>query len=260
VLLLAATAPVYAQPGPTPPDKPAPAIPENANDAEAKKLYKDGDRRYAEGRYEEAIRNFERAYALSKRPLILFAIANTYERMGEYEKARQHLQRFVLDSPSGDVDAVRQRIRQLEKRVAARKAFDAEIAKLRARPIECKEKVCPVYTPPPASSKLPIVFWATGGVAAVSAVIFGTVARGAHNDAKEGCGALPGSKLCSAASRSDIDRERRFALLTDISIGLTVISAGVGTYLWMRDRKRKARERRFAITPTHNGVAIVGGF
>lgn len=264
--MLLATAPgALAQPTPTPERPPDAEPPESSNDVLAKKLYRDGDRRYSEGRYTEAIRNFERAYELSKRPLILFAMANTFERMGEYAKAREKLQKFVQASPSGDVDAVRQRIRELEKRVAAKKVAAAELASLRARPIECKEKVCPVHTSPPKDSKLPIVLWGASGVALVSGIIFGGVARGAHNDAAKSCDSSGGPSLCTAEARSELDRERRFTLLTDVSFAAAVVTAGLGTYLWWRERRRKrAREAAFAIrpnvSPSAAGVVLVGGF
>ena len=51
-------------------------------EARAKELYENGAALYEEGRYEEAILAWEEAYRLSSRPVLLFNIANAYERLG----------------------------------------------------------------------------------------------------------------------------------------------------------------------------------
>jgi len=236
------------------PDKPT----ENPDDQLARKLYRDGDRRYAEGRYEEAIAAFTRAYGLSKRALIQFAMANTYERMDKYALAREALLKYVRASPAGDEDAVRQRINQLEKRIAADKVSAAELVKLRARSLACQ--ACDTDKPQPRS-KLPVAFWGAGGIAAVSAVVFAALASSANGDAVAGCTTLDGSNLCTADARDALDRERRFSAFADLSIGVALISSGIGTYLWWRGKKpKRTGESRVLLTPTRNGLAVVGGF
>ena len=86
------------------------------DDAEqrAQKLYEVGDDHYAAGRYEEAVVHFQQAYELSPQPALLFNMANAYERMGEYEKAAEHLRRYLESPKAQDVASVRERIRRLE--------------------------------------------------------------------------------------------------------------------------------------------------
>src|SRR5262245_14114470 len=64
-------------------DKPA-EKPSSSADKEARKLFFRGDRMYEEGKYEEAVAAFEKSYALSHRPELLFNLANAYERLGQY--------------------------------------------------------------------------------------------------------------------------------------------------------------------------------
>ncbi len=60
-------------------------------DARARELYLQGDREYQAGRYEQAVAAFQEAYRLSGRPLLLFNLANAYERLGRYAEALEAL-------------------------------------------------------------------------------------------------------------------------------------------------------------------------
>ena len=68
----------HAQEQPTP--EPEPPGVSSDDDEKARLLFKEGDGHYAAGRYEKAIELFEQAYELSKRPDLLFNLANAYER------------------------------------------------------------------------------------------------------------------------------------------------------------------------------------
>ncbi len=104
------------------------------DDAEkrAQKLFQVGDDHYAAGRYEEAVVHFQQAYELSQQPALLFNMANAYERMGEYEKAAEHLRRYLESPKAEDVASVRERIRRLE--LSARASSDRAAATGRPAP------------------------------------------------------------------------------------------------------------------------------
>ena len=51
----------------------------NSDEVRAKELYRNGERLYEEGLYEDAVVAWERAYELSERPLLLYNIANALE-------------------------------------------------------------------------------------------------------------------------------------------------------------------------------------
>ena len=96
--------PSYAQ---APPPTPAPAPDPDAN--RGRELYEAGERKYAEGRYGEAIKFFLEAFALSNQTGLWFNIANTYERMGEYAKAVEALKKFTATKSADNHAAVRRR-------------------------------------------------------------------------------------------------------------------------------------------------------
>ena len=57
------------------------------DDAQAKQLYEEGVTYYEAGRNQEAVVAWTQAYNLSKKPLLLFNIANAHERLGNLMEA-----------------------------------------------------------------------------------------------------------------------------------------------------------------------------
>lgn len=85
----------------------------------AKVHYEAGEQHYLRGRYEEAIREFEEALRLSKRPALLYNIAQAYERLGDLAKTREYLQRY-LDSGAAtpeEATTLGDKIRVLDERL-----------------------------------------------------------------------------------------------------------------------------------------------
>src|SRR4051794_299028 len=74
-----------AQPGKKAPPAKDPKL------AEAKKLFDEGSEAYGNGRYEDAVKAWEKSYELSGKPLIFESIASAYERLGNKKKAREYL-------------------------------------------------------------------------------------------------------------------------------------------------------------------------
>lgn len=251
-LIAAIGASVRAQEAP-PPEETPPAAQPDPGDAQALALYEQGDRRYAEGRYEEAIELFEKAYALSPRPLLLYNMANTFERMGEYQRAADALERYIKSGDAADVDTLGQRLRQIQNRAAERAGEMSELESLRQRPESCPAQVaCPLRPHDTDNSdRWAYVLLATGGAALVSTAIFGVMARSAGSDARAKCVNGPGGRLCSSDAQADLDREQRFALVTDVSAVVGVAALGTGAYLYWRYRNHGKRDRdATALLPT----------
>lgn len=74
-----------------------------------------GTEHYLAGRYEQAIEEFEKAYALAPGPILLFNIAQAHRRNGSTDSAILFYKRFLKASPSAPNRAeVETRIRELE--------------------------------------------------------------------------------------------------------------------------------------------------
>src|SRR5690349_15501901 len=113
--LLVATSVAHAQPAQTPPkETESPAL------AEARRLYVEGNEHYEAGRYTLAAERFVKAYELSGKPALLFNLANTYERAGDYEKAAHYLRMYIDGGEVHDIAAVKARLQRQIGRASCR--------------------------------------------------------------------------------------------------------------------------------------------
>lgn len=261
VLALGLAVPAHAQQQPA--DRPV-----KEEDTRARELFLEGEAHYAAGRYELAAERYEQAYELSQRPELLFNIGNAYERMGEYAKAADYLQRYADSPRARDVVSVRERVRRLEAAAAAEKRR-AEQEQEAAQAREAEPALVQPTTPEPEAEDdgNPAFWWLVGsGVAAVSTVAFGLLATNAGNNAAEDCTETSGGRpLCRDTASSALTQETVFAISADVSAIATVVTAGVGIYLLVQgddDKESSATATRVepALVPSGFGVSLSGRF
>lgn len=181
-------------------------------DARARELYLEGDRHYQEGRYEQAVSAFQESYRLSGRPLLLFNLANAYERLARYREALDSLQAYLPHAPFHEQAQVRARIASLEQRAAE----------------------APATAPRRSGSDdtllaLGVAVGAGGLVLGVGGIVMGALALDARGRAQAGCASADGVTLCDASARDALEEDSLFALLADIGIvtGGVALAAGV---------------------------------
>src|SRR3954447_6785015 len=61
--------------------------------------YEAGQKYYDQGRYDEAIGEYEAAYKLSPHPNVLYNIAQAHERLLEYAKSVDWFERYLREAP-----------------------------------------------------------------------------------------------------------------------------------------------------------------
>lgn len=92
-----------------------------AQDRLARTHYDAGSSYYQQGRYEDALREFEEAYRLSsetRKPALLYNIGLAHERLGHLTEAIGSLQRYLEASPhADDAEIVTERIHTLQERL-----------------------------------------------------------------------------------------------------------------------------------------------
>ena len=112
-------------------------------------LFDNGATLYEEGQYEEAILAWEESYRISGEPLLVFNIANAYERVGGLENLRIALGNFNqyrAYAPSDERDTLERRIRNLEARIEDLEAAEnerqteIEAERLRAEALELERQ------------------------------------------------------------------------------------------------------------------------
>ncbi|HEX3760716.1 MAG TPA: tetratricopeptide repeat protein [Kofleriaceae bacterium] len=101
--LILAPAPLAAAPARRPAPKPAPRTPEQR---EADRHFKSGVALFKDGKYAEALAEFERAYEIAPHPLVLYNIAGCHRQLSHYAEAVTYYRRFLTEG-KGAVSAER---------------------------------------------------------------------------------------------------------------------------------------------------------
>ena len=251
------------------------------DDQKARELFRMGENHYAAGRYEKAAVLYDEAYRLSGRPELLLAMVNTYERMGDYAQAIEYLRQYLKHPRAKNVSSLRERLRRLENAEGEREAERSRLRQLetseRERNRELRRLREERRRQPPeqegtkatvtvkSRSRMPAyLFLAGGAVGLGGAVGFGIASGQAGQDAELQCGT---SGLCRGAANDALDREKRYAILSDVSAVVGLSSAAIGAYLlWKwKDRGETYEIQRSvhltpAILPDGLGVGLVSNF
>jgi tetratricopeptide (TPR) repeat protein len=225
-------------------------------------LYQDGVRAYNAEDYDRAIESFQKAYALSRVPSLLYNIAQAYRRKGAgfCGPARVHYQRYLGERPDApDRKSIEERIDELRACQAAEEAArPAPVAPAVPPPAPAPTTVAP---PVPARAAIPIepaqpkprslrLVWIVGG-AGVALAVAGAVLLeqvGARYDELE--------RQCPCPR----DRWQSWQNLETVSYGLLIAGGAAATtalVLWLRDPGTSARAW---IAPTFAGIAAGGRF
>ena len=221
-------------------------------DERAKQHFESGVAYLQESDYDNALRAFEKAHQLSKRPEILLNIATVHERTGALQKAIDALEGYLEQAPDGaHSETVKTRIENLKHRLEAQPKEEPTPAPVPAPPPP-KSETAPTPTPaPPAadqpeSNRVPAyVALGIGAIAAGGAVLTGVLAQGEHNDAKDNC-----SPRCTD---DELSSGRTLALTSTILTGVAIVGAGVGAVLWFgaddapADSAKRPQPRRFGV-------------
>lgn len=207
-----------------------PALGQTSSDELARKHFESGVAYLQESDYDNALKAFEKAYELSKRPEILLNVATVHERRGDLRSAIEALKRYLAAAPnSEEKQTVENRISNLEKRVESQPA-DGGAAP--AMPSATATSPGATTTSPPAAAERPAekpnripayIALSVGGVAAAGAILTGILAKSDYDDAKDSC-----SPHCTD---DQLSAGRTMALTSTILTGVAVVGVGIGAAL-----------------------------
>lgn len=194
---------------------------ESESDARAKALYDEGTRLYEAGMYEEALQAFKIAYELSKRPLLLYNMAQAMERIGEWDEALVALEDYRLDAPDEELATLDSRIASLKSRIAERDAAN--------KPPEPVVIEAPRRGPPAGA-------WALFGTGAVGLAVGSVFTANALGNRSEWTGqCLEGTDglICPTGAAEAWKKDNTSSLVADIGwvVGVGGLGAGVAVTL-----------------------------
>jgi tetratricopeptide (TPR) repeat protein len=249
---------------------PAAAAPKSekaATEIRARELFQKGDKDYAEGRYDDALTEFQEAYDLSGRAQLLFNISNALERLGRLPEAVDALEKYLASGKAKDKDVVQKRLANLKKRVEEKKAEDEAAEKKRQE--EAQKNATPPAPPPPPPPPpsppakpfpiLPVALMGAGGASLVAAGVFGILTLGARSDESDNCKDAASGRLCTKTGEDAVGKDKTFGLVTDITLVAGVVLGGVGAYFLLTGKKAEDHVK-VGIAPTGRGAAFVGTF
>jgi tetratricopeptide (TPR) repeat protein len=206
------------------------------SDELARRHFDSGAAYLQESDYENALKAFEKAYELSKRPPILLNVATVEERRGNLDGAIAALKKYLELEPQGEhVETTKLRLQNLEKRASEQAPSPLPPAAVAAPPP-------PPPPPPPPAPPAPTpapennegrsidrtpayIAFGIGGAAALGAVVTGIMANSEYQSAKEDC-----SPACTDA---ELSSGRTLATVSTIATGVAVVGAGFGLVLWL---------------------------
>ncbi len=215
------------------------------SDQDARAHFKVGTSLYEAGRFQEAASEWEQAYALSKRDVLLYNIYVANRDASDLPKAIDALQRYL---GTQEPDA-KQRLNLQARLTAMRNALAAQQQPASApggaansaaapTPAAAPEASTPAAPAPekPApsrrsSSALPLVLVVTGGALLAGGLVTGLVTQGKVSSIEDNCP----KDTCRAgydlpAARSSA---RTLATLTDVLLAGGAVLSGVGVVLWL---------------------------
>jgi tetratricopeptide (TPR) repeat protein len=231
----------------------SPAAAQSKDPARARELYEEGARLYNLGQYENALRAFEQAYAISGAKPLLFNIAQAHRLAGpsHCERALSSYETYLREDPETS-----NRVEVEQRIVEMRACSDRERANASAPPARpptnadtAKPESIPPPTEAPKPNVAPVIVTGVGAVLAATGGVLYWQARLKFDHVQGGCpcrdGEFSGWQTATYAS---------YALL---AAGGATLAGGVAW--WILDRQSSpARSYGVAIHP--GGVYLVGAF
>jgi hypothetical protein len=166
---------------------------DEATMARAQKHFKKGEKLYALGKFEDALKQYEKAYEYSELPELLFNIGQCHRNLDNYEEAIFSFKKYLSEKPAADNRAaVEKLIEELTEAQRKREAARPTPPRPRQRLEPVPSSNEPEIPPPPVyeeDSPFYTRWWFWGGVV----VVGGAVAAGVL--LLPGDGGVPSSDL-----------------------------------------------------------------
>lgn len=198
---------------------------------------------YKAGDYTNALRAFQAAYELSSRPELLYNMARCHEGLGDAKRAVHFLDRYLSEAAKIPNRAKVERYRMvLVERALIAHAPDPGQSQDNGETTATGRRL-------PVSS---VALFSTAGAGVAMAATFGALALAERNRVSDGCGQI---KSCS---RNQVQKMDRFAIISDVGLGVAIASTAVGLGLFFRHRrKQRANEQRLGGWFDHKSAGLL---
>jgi hypothetical protein len=207
-----------------------------AGEQTARLHFQTGASYYETGNYADALREFQRAYAISQRPELFHNYSRCYEYLGDFANAVVYLRRYLQEvSTIDNRETLEVRLRNLEQRAAAAASTEAATdepapsAQAPSAPTpSAQAPSAPAPSTQAAGGEAPIgaiVLFGVAGATLVAGGITGGLVLGEHATLQSGCGVGRG------CTDDELSTLRTLGVVTDVSFGVSLATAVVATVL-----------------------------
>lgn len=244
----------------------------HAQPADPKDLYNAATQAMDEGRYADALRDFQAAYDLTQDPVLFFKIGSAHEQAGDCASALVAYRRYLDEAKPEQqfVDLTNERIGICEAQLAAQQATPAEEPAAPPTPDPAPAMTDPAAAPLPAAPEAPApsrnkdAAWLFVG-GALTFVTAGAVLAYSTSSAEQDLrdlyitfGNLPPEYDDETRERYEklVDEGERYQLLSTISFGLAGACAAGAAYFFWRASQESDVTIAPVVTPTSAGVSV----
>lgn len=170
-----------------------------------------GASHYDAGDYQDALREFERAYEISQKAELFYNFSLCYQQLGELDEAVSYLDRYLSEVEEiPNRDNLQRRLENLREREVETETGGGETGGGETHPPPPTRRISPVA----------IAGFAVAGAGLVTLAVAGGLALSEKGNLEDaGCAT---SRACDAGSL------RTRALVADIGLGLAVVGAALG--------------------------------
>jgi tetratricopeptide (TPR) repeat protein len=223
----------------------------------AKAHFLAGQSYYEQASYADALKEFNEAYRLSKKPALLYNIARCHESLAQYPEAIKLLERYLRDQPdTSDRSAIETRIANLKARQAERKPVE------RAWPQRPTEPPPIVTSSPRSRATAPaaretaattaprhrVGTWVIGGIGVgllAAALGTGVASQLDYNSLSTSCTDRRCDPATVANAQSRIDSGKRLAVATDVLWPVGTAAVATAVVLFFVEGRHPERHARW---------------
>jgi hypothetical protein len=230
-----------------------------AADEHARKLFLDGKDLYDRGDFAGAVTVWDRAWKLSRRPRLLYNMANACEALGDKRDAARLLAAFRPSAKPDELPEVDQRLAALAaaspstppapvppptdavvgpgtSRTATENPQPTGVIVgsdpgTQLKPVDVI-RPAPVHAPRHVRAA-PVVLFTVSALSAGGGVAFGQLALDARAEASPLCATVRGATWCKAGAEDALTRDARWSLGADLAwgVGIATFAGGLVTAL-----------------------------
>lgn len=223
------------------------------DDARAQMHFRVAQSHYEARRWQDAAREFQAAFDLSQRTVLLVNVATARERALQFEEARAALEQYLALEPTTEDRA------EIEARIAEYSRLAAE----QNAGASATESAAPVETRGGVSGLLVagIITDAVGGALGIVSLVTGLVAESIYSDLDEMCGP---SRLCPSGTNERISEGEALALTSTITMFISAAALVTGGILLAVELTSSGQDDAEAVSvqlsPTPGGLSFRGAF